>query len=138
MTSVLTMPADTIALVRDTLRAERGFTYDPAAGALVRIGDRDGWVVSRPGTERTLTPAELDDDTAVDRAAASALREATETGGMLGGWYSPGRHLYMFEVSDIYPVDRDTAAVLGIAADQESVMDMRTGETVWLAMAEQP
>lgn len=106
---------------------DQGFTFDPDTGSMVFVGDRDGWAVARPGSER-LIGATLDDRQAFVNAFIGAYMEARESGALVGGWYSRERNVYMCEVTDMHTVDRATAVVLGLAADQETVMNMRTGE----------
>lgn len=113
--------------VRSRLATDGGFTFDPTTGTLVHTGDRTGWAISRAGTERLIGPT-LDDSAAFLAAFLDAWEEARTTGGLVGGWYSDQRRTYMCEVTDVYDVDRATAVVLGMRADQETVCDLATGE----------
>jgi hypothetical protein len=114
--------------VRDRLATDGGFTFDPHTASLVFIGDRDGWAIARAGSERIIGPT-LDDSAEFLGAFLGAWDEAATTGGLVGGWYSTDRGVYMCEVTDVHQCDRATALVLGMRADQETVMNLRTGET---------
>lgn len=108
------------ALIRDN-----GFSFDPAAGELVAVGDRTGWAVARAGSERLVDPRDLD---GFADAVAIVTAEAERSGALVGGWHSRERNAYMVEVTDVHHVDRATALVIGMTADQETVMNLRTGE----------
>lgn len=114
--------------VRDRLATDGGFTFDPHTATLIHLGDRDGWAIARAGSERIIGPT-LDDSAEFLAAFLGAWDEAATTGGLVGGWYSDQRRTYMVEVTDVHECDRATALVLGMQADQETVVNLRTGET---------
>lgn len=125
----MTTSAMTAATVDDLavmLATDGGFTFDPSTGQAVNVGDRVGWAVARAGSERVIGP-DVDVD-AFAAAFAAAESEARATGGLVGGWYSRERRTYMCEVTDVHDVDRATALVIGMTADQETVYDLATGE----------
>ncbi len=119
----ITDVAETLA---DRLRRDGGFTFDPATGETIDVGDRTGWAVARAGTEITVDP---DEPQWFARALTAAAADAATSGGLVGGWYSTERRSYMVEVSDVHEVDRTTALAIGMRADQETVFDLATGET---------
>lgn len=124
MTGVLAVAttADILAALVD----DGGFTFDPATRTMISIGDRDGWAIARAGTERIIGR-----DVVADVFAAEfdrVDRDARESGALVGGWYSDQRRVYMLEITDVHTVDRDTALVLGMRADQETVLNLGTGE----------
>jgi len=116
----------------DTLRTDGGFTYDPRKGLQVHVGDRVGYVIAVPGTERLLGPGSMDAES-FDRA----FSEVTEAYGpqlakdaYVGGWYSDERDSYMIELSKLYDVSRAAAVRLGHARGQEAIFDIGTGEEI--------
>lgn len=129
-TNTRVVPGDLAVL----LVTDGGFTYDPAAGALVEVGDRDGWAIALNGTERLIV--DPTDTREFDTAFTSAEQEARERDCLVGGWYSDQRHAYIVEVTSIADVDRQTALTLGAVEDQETIINMRTGEFVTVPWAE--
>jgi hypothetical protein len=124
-TGVIT--AAVVAELLHDLTTHGGFTFDPSTGEAVRVGDRDGWAIARAGTERII--GDQPDAALFGEAFARTYAEAVTTGGLVGGWHSDQRRAYMVEITDVHDVDRATALVLGMRADQETVFSLTTGET---------
>jgi hypothetical protein len=125
MTGVQTV-IPTAALL-DELTEQGGFTLDPVTGELLHTGDRDGWVISRAGTERQVDPATFAERLPEVMAEWS---DAIADGALVGGWYSRERGVYVLDLSDVFDVDRVTALVIGAQRDQEAVFSLATGESV--------
>jgi hypothetical protein len=127
MTTALTQ---TRALL-DALQTEGGFTWDPRRHQRVHVGDRVGYMIAVPGTERLLAPGSM---TAAD--LETALAEMGQAYAQLGkdayvgGWYSPERDAYMIEVSKIFDISREAAVRLGHLRGQEAIFDIGTGEEI--------
>lgn len=115
----------------DALRTDGGFTWDPSTGHLLRAGDRIGWAIARPGTERiigvTLDPEAFAGELSVLLADYAADIDA---GALVGGWHSPERDVWMVELTDVYVVDEGQAVLLGALRGQESVFNLGTGASV--------
>jgi hypothetical protein len=115
----------------ERLRTDGGFTFDPSTGRLVNVGDRIGWAIARPGTERiigvTLDPAAFESELSV---LLADYGEEIAGGALVGGWHSADRDVYMVELSDVYVVGEGQAVLLGALRGQESVFNLGTGRTV--------
>ncbi len=123
-TAAVTIPA---AELLDALTRHGGFTYDPHTGHMLNAGDREGWVISRAGTERHVTRDDF--ESTLSRVLAD-WGEELAGGALLGGWYSPERDVFMVELSDVFDVDRVTALVIAAERDQEAAYNLATGDTV--------
>lgn len=128
MTRPETIPAGALL---DALRTDGGFTFDPSSGRLVNVGERIGWAIARPGTERiigvTLDPAAFAGELAV---LLDAYAAELADGALIGGWHSPQRDVYMVELTDVYVVGEGQAVLLGALRGQESVFNLGTGAVV--------
>jgi hypothetical protein len=121
----------TITLI-DTIEIDGGFTFDTTTNTLVKIGDRTGYAIAIPGTERVVGT------TGITREAfAAAFAEIViefgdqlDAGAFVGGWFSEDRGQYIVELSEIHTVDRETAIELGTARHQEAILDVATGEFI--------
>jgi len=109
-----------------------GFTYDPAAGALVTIGSTTGYAIAVPGTEHVVGDATVTREGFAAAVADLLVGYATEigNGAMLGGWFSGDRGQYLVELSEIHRVPREQAVRLGTARHQEGILDLATGEYI--------
>ena len=119
------MTATTVTLL-DTIVADGGFTFDPTADAFVKIGDVEGFAIAVPDTEHIIGHTGI---TAEEFAEAFAAFEVP-AGSLIGGYYSADRDAYMIETSEIHNVPEFEAIALGIARNQESIINMMTGEFI--------
>lgn len=116
----------------DTLRTDGGFTYDPRGDHLVSIGGEAGYAIAVPGTERVVGSGKITRATFAD-AFVVIVREygaLLDHDAYIGGWYSQDRDAYLVEVSELWPIDRDSAVALGCARNQEAILDLATGEFI--------
>jgi hypothetical protein len=127
MTSSATTP-DLVAAITDN----GGFTYDPAAGALVIVGEADGYAIAVPGTEHVVGDATVTRESFADAVADLLVSYADEiaAGAVLGGWFSEDRSVYLVELSEIHRVDRADAIRVGTERHQEGILDLATGEYI--------
>jgi hypothetical protein len=109
-----------------------GFTYDPTAGALVVVGQADGYAIAVPGTEHVVGDATITRDGFAAAVADLLVGYAPEIaqGAMLGGWFSDDRGVYLVELSGIHHVERAEAIRLGTERHQEGILDLATGEYI--------
>jgi hypothetical protein len=109
-----------------------GFTFNPSKGGLVEVGSVKGVAVAVPHTETIVGHGENVDRDEFIRGVTDVIMKHGDhfaNGGMLGGWYSPERQVYMVEVTDLVP-DREAAIKLGKERNQEGVFDLETGEYI--------
>lgn len=118
--------------VFESLKADGGFTFDPAAGTMLRIGSATGWAIAIPGTERIVGHGELDANAFANAFADVVLAYGPDllAGRYVGGWYSPDRDVFLIELTDILHIGRDAAIAIGRARGQEAVLDLASGECV--------
>jgi hypothetical protein len=127
MTQSATTP-DLIAAITDN----GGFTYDPAAGELVVVGQADGFAIAVPGTEHVVGDATVTRESFAGAVADLLVGYAPEIAGgaVLGGWYSEERGVYLVELSEIHHVERAEAVRVGTERHQEGILDLATGEYI--------
>jgi hypothetical protein len=113
----------------DKITADGGFTYDPGTDSFVSVGEATGYVIAIPGTEMLLGSAGMTRDQFAARFAALVSDAVTGHGVYVGGWLSPDRG-YLIELSEVHNVDRATAIAIGVARNQEAIMDLATGEFI--------
>lgn len=110
-----------------------GFTYDPAKGGLLKVGEAKGFAIAVPGTEEIVGNGEVSRDDFAKGVAKVLMKHRARigNGAVLGGWYSPERNQYMVELTEIHPPDdREGAIRLGRKRNQEAIFDLSTGETI--------
>jgi hypothetical protein len=125
----MTSAVDLVAVIT----ANGGFTYDPAVGHLITVGETTGYAIAVPGTER-LIGAEGITREAFAAAFADVVAEYAEAitvdGCVIGGWFSPDRG-YMIELTKIWQtIDRETAIMIGQSSHQDAIFDLATGEEI--------
>ena len=113
------------------LKKDGGFTYNPKAGRLVKVGSMDGVAVARPGTERIVGKGDVSREDFANAVADVIMKHPEDfgDGAMLGGWYSEDRDAYMVEVTDVFP-DRQSAIKAGRDRNQEGIFDLKTGDYI--------
>lgn len=114
------------------IATDGGFTYDPAADALITVGSTTGYAIAIPGTEHVVGHAGISRE-AFAAAVADVLTEHAveiDHGAVLGGWYSAERDEYIVELTKIHKCSREHAIALGTATNQEAIFDLATGEEI--------
>jgi predicted ABC-type ATPase len=109
-----------------------GFTFDPAKGGLINVGDVQAVAVAVPGTERLVGQGQNVDRDEFVRGVSDVIMahgEELGRGAVLGGWYSEDRDAYMVELTELVP-DREAAIKLGQERNQEGIFDLGTGEYI--------
>jgi hypothetical protein len=118
--------------VLPALVSEGGFTFDVESASLVGIGERRGYAIAIPDSERILGSEDVTTEDLVSAIADLIMEyaDALSTGAMVGGWHSTDRNVYMVEISDVITCDRTNAIAIGRMRGQESVFDLSNGECV--------
>lgn len=129
------MTAPTLNPALPAALASGGFTYDPRDDRMITVGDREGFVIAIPGTERLLRPNFTTEEFAAALADALASVDASKYGDdvMIGGWKS-GHRGYMIELSNVFEVPQWMAEVIGRSRGQEAIFDLGTGRDVSLSL----
>jgi hypothetical protein len=122
------MPVQTLPLL-DVIFTDGGFTYDVRSDSLLRVGEATGFMIAIPGTESLLGPVNLTRGQFADRFAALVASAPIGEDTYVGGWLSPERG-YMIELSELHHCDRYDAVALGVERNQESILDLATGEFI--------
>lgn len=119
----LTVP--TVSEMETAILVDGGFTYDPLTGSFIRAGRDNG---KSPTGYMIAVPDTASDD-------PEDLITAWETYPFptyIGGWYNPETQRIDLELSELFPVDLATASRIGRHRNQKAILEMHTGNTIWL------